>query len=101
MKKTACFVVMISAFAFSAAFAAANGAALYEKCKGCHGADGSKPALGVSKPIKGLPAATIEADLKGYQEGKGGAKKAIMLGQVAKLTPEEIKALADYISKLK
>ncbi|MGE4268021.1 MAG: cytochrome c [Deferribacterales bacterium] len=99
MKKTIGFIVFLTAV--STAFAAADGAALYAKCKGCHGADGSKKALGVSGVIKGQSAKDIEADLKGYQAGEGGAKKAIMQSQVAKLTPEEIKALADYISKLK
>lgn len=100
MKKTIGFIVFLTAV--STALAAADGAALYEKCKGCHGPDGSKKALGVSEVIKGQPAKDIEADLIAYQAGTGGgSKKAIMKAQVAKLTPEEIKALADYISKLK
>jgi cytochrome c len=100
MKKTIGFIVFLTTV--SVAFAAADGAALYAKCKGCHGADGSKKALGVSEVIKGQPAKDIEADLKAYQAGTGGgAKKAIMQSQVAKLTPEEIKALAEYIAKLK
>ena len=100
MKKTITSIVFIAAV--STAFAAADGSELFAKCKGCHGADGSKPALGVSAPIKGQSAVELEKKMNGYKDGSyGGAKKSMMVGQVSKLTPEEVKALADYISKLK
>ena len=82
---------------------AADGAALFAKCAGCHGQNGEKPALGKSAVIKGLPADVIEKDLKGYKAGtldKHGMG-ALMKGQVAALSDEDIKALAEYISSLK
>ncbi len=97
MKKIA--LTMIFA---GATLMAADGAALYAKCAGCHGADGKTKALGKSAQIAGLDAATIEKDLQGYKagtlnkHGMGG----VMKGQVAALSDEDIKALAEHISKL-
>ena len=85
-----------------AALMAADGAALYKACAGCHGADGKTKALGKSAPIAGMSAADVEKKLKGYkagtlnQYGMGGTMKA----QMASKSDEDIKALAEYISKL-
>jgi len=90
------------ALTLSAAFAsgAPDGKALYAKCAGCHGADGSKTALG-NKALKGLSSDTIAKALAGYKAKTfGGAKKGMMEGQAAKLSDAEMKALGDYISKL-
>ncbi len=97
MKKIA--LTMIFA---GATLMAADGAALYAKCAGCHGADGKTKALGKSAPIAGLDVATLEKDMQGYKagtlnkHGMGG----VMKGQVAALSDEDIKALAEHISKL-
>jgi cytochrome c553 len=97
MKKIA--LTMIFA---GATLMAADGAALYAKCAGCHGKDGKTPALGKSAPIDTLDAATIVKDLEGYKagtlnkHGMGG----VMKGQAAALSEDDMKALADYISKL-
>ena len=97
MKKIA--LTMIFA---GATLMAADGAALYAKCAGCHGQDGKTKALGKSAPIAGLPADTIVKDLEGYKagtlnkHGMGG----VMKGQAAALSADDMKALADYISKL-
>jgi cytochrome c553 len=82
---------------------AADGKALFAKCAGCHGQNGEKAALGKSAVIKGTDAAAIEKDLKGYKAGtlnKHGMG-ALMKGQVASLSDEDIKAIAEYISSLK
>ena len=68
-------------------------------CAGCHGKDFEKVAMNVSKVVKDMSKADIEAALKGYQEGKGGKMAAIMKGQVAKYSDAEIKAIADQIAK--
>jgi cytochrome c len=79
---------------------AADAKALYAKCQGCHGADGSKVALGVGKPLKGLPAAEVAQALEGYKAKTfGGAKKAIMEAQSAQMSEEDIQALAQLISQ--
>ncbi|RUM72349.1 MAG: cytochrome c [Sulfurovum sp.] len=99
MKKIA--IAML--FAGSTLVMAADGAALFAKCAGCHGQNGEKSALGKSAIIKGLDAATVEKDIQGYKAGtlnKHGMG-ALMKGQVASLSDEDIKALAQYISSLK
>jgi len=81
----------------------ADGAALYKKCAGCHGADGKTKALGKSAPIAGLDAAVLAKDLEAYKagtlnkNGMGGLMKA----QVASYTPEQIKEVAAYIAAMK
>ncbi len=79
---------------------AADGAALYKKCAGCHGAHGEKKALGKSKVIKDMTKDEIYQALKGYKEGTyGGPMKGLMKGQVANLSDEDMRAIADYIGK--
>jgi cytochrome c553 len=81
--------------------AMADGKALFAKCAGCHGADGKTKALGKSDPIAGLAAEEVLKDLQGYKagtlnkHGMGG----VMKGQ-ANMSDEDMKALADYISKM-
>ncbi len=97
MKKIA--LTMIFA---GATLMAADGAALFAKCAGCHGQDGKTKALGKSAPIAGMSADEIVKDLEGYKagtlnkHGMGG----VMKGQAAALSADDMKALADYISKL-
>lgn len=102
MKRFACilsavlFVLLLAAAGFTA-----DGAALYGKCAGCHGADGAKKALGTGQPLKGLPAADLSKALNGYKaKTYGGEKKAIMESQAQALSAEDIEALSAYISKL-
>ncbi|WP_200763698.1 c-type cytochrome [Nitrosophilus alvini] len=100
MKKIA-ILGLIAAGAIS--LMAADGAALYKKCAGCHGAKGEKKALGKSVAIGGWDKAkTVEA-LKGYKEGKRNiyGMGALMKGQVVSYSDEDIQAVAEYIEKLK
>ncbi|MGE4292935.1 MAG: cytochrome c [Desulfovibrio sp.] len=74
-----------------------DGATLYTRCKGCHGADGSKAQDGMV--IKGMSSADLEKAMLGYKAGTfGGAKKAIMVSQMSRLSDEDIKTLADYMA---
>ena len=69
-------------------------------CAGCHGKDFEKSAMGKSKIVKDMAKADIETALKGYKDGSyGGAMKAIMKGQVAKLSDEDMKAIAEKFGK--
>ncbi|ADN09494.1 c-type cytochrome [Sulfurimonas autotrophica] len=78
-----------------------DGAKLFTVCSSCHGAHAEKKALGKSQIIKGWDEAKIIMALKGYKDGTyGGAMKAVMKGQVTKLSEDDIKALAKYISNL-
>jgi len=86
----------------STTLAASDGAALYKKCTGCHGANGEKQALGKSQVIKGWEESKTISALKGYKVGTyGGAMKGLMKGQVSSLTEEQIKSLAKHIATLK
>lgn len=78
-----------------------SGQTIFTACAACHGADASKSALGKSQIIKGWKSEKIEAALNGYKDGSyGGAMKGIMKGQVSALSADDIKAVAEYISKL-
>ena len=68
-------------------------------CAGCHGKDFEKKALNVSKIVKDMAKDEIVASLKGYKEGKGGAMKAVMLGQVKALTDEQMNAIGEKFGK--
>ena len=80
-----------------------NPVKLYAKCINCHGKKGEKSALGKSKIIAKMSKKEIEEALKGYKVGirnkygMGG----VMKGQAVSLGDDEIKALAEYITKLK
>nr|WP_226960600.1 c-type cytochrome [Sulfurimonas paralvinellae] len=87
--------------AVTVASTAPDGAKLFTACAGCHGTKAEKKALGKSQIIAGWNATKTENALKGYQDGTyGGAMKAVMQGQASKLSDADIKALAEYISKL-
>jgi len=80
---------------------ARTGEDIFKSCSGCHGADASKKALGKSQVIKGWSSEKIIDALNGYKAGTyGGATKAVMQGQAAALSEEDMKLVADYISKL-
>jgi len=99
MKKVVLTVLTLGAMSFLAA----DGAALFKKCAGCHGVKGEKKALGKSAVIAGMDAAKTEAALKGYKagtlntHGMGG----LMKGQVASYSDADMKAVSEYISGLK
>ncbi|MEN8146058.1 MAG: c-type cytochrome [Campylobacterota bacterium] len=82
--------------------AAADGAALYKKCVSCHGAAGEKHALNKSKVINEMSKEELVAALKGYKDGSyGGAMKALMTGQVASYSEDDINTVAEFIAAKK
>jgi len=89
-------LVAIAALMAPAAYAEVNTAA----CAGCHGADFGKVAMGKSKVVKDMSKADVAKALTGYKDGSyGGVMKGIMKGQVAKLSADDIKTVADKIGK--
>ena len=80
-----------------------KGKAIYAKCVSCHGADGKTKALGKSEVIAGQSAADLEKKIQEYKAGTRNVAGMGMLmkGQVASLSDEDIKAVAEYISSLK
>ncbi|MDR3640955.1 MAG: c-type cytochrome [Humidesulfovibrio sp.] len=101
MKKLALSLALSLAVVFAASAAlAADAQAIFARCAGCHGADGTKTLMG-NPVLKGLKADVIAKALSGYKAKTfGGPKKAIMEAQAAGLSDADIKALAAYISKL-
>jgi len=99
----ACGVAMAAEANATEAKAGANGEALYKKCISCHGDKGQTKALGKSEVITGWDAAKVEEALKGYKAGTRNVHGmgGLMKGQVASYSDEDIKAVSEYISKLK
>ncbi len=99
MKKLSLVLAVVAATSLMAA----DGAALYKKCAGCHGAKGEKKALGKSAVIQGWDVAKIEEALKGYKAGTRNVHGmgGLMKGQVASMSDADIKAVAEYIHGLK
>ncbi|MEN8717300.1 MAG: c-type cytochrome [Sulfurovum sp.] len=80
---------------------AVDGKKLYASCAACHGANAEKKALNMSQVIAGWDKQKIMDALNGYKDGTyGGPMKGVMVGQVSTKTPEEIEALATFISGL-
>jgi len=78
-----------------------DGAKLFTKCVSCHGQNAEKKALNKSNIIKGWETNKIVTAINGYKDGSyGSSMKGVMKPQVAKLTKDEVQALAEYISKL-
>lgn len=93
MKKTLFTITAIAALT-TASFAVDTTA-----CVACHGANFEKVALGKSKIVKDMNKDDIIKALKGYKDGTyGGAMKAMMTGQVTKLSEADIMNIADQIT---
>lgn len=96
MKKIVLATVALSAFAFASAPAS------YNACKACHGVKGEINITTQSKSFvpSNLTKDEIVKALNGYKDGSyGGPMKGLMKGQVAKLSDDDIKALAEYMGK--
>ena len=72
-----------------------------QRCAACHGQNAQKQALGKSEMIAGWESERVESSLKAYADGSySDGMKAIMQAQVKPLNNEQIKTVAEYISKL-
>ncbi len=95
-------LVMAAAIITSSTLFGADAESMYNKCAACHGKDAQKHALGKSKIIADMSEEEIKNALNGYKEGTyGGPMKGLMIGQTARLSKEDIEALAAYIPSLK
>ncbi len=93
MTKVIKVIALGTLLASSAAYAVSTAA-----CAGCHGQHFEKAAMGKSKIVKDMSKADILVALKGYKDGSyGGAMKGLMKGQVASLSDEDMKAIAEMI----
>ena len=81
--------------------ASIDGEKIFKKCATCHGAHGENKALNKSAVIKGWSSEKVITAINGYKDGTyGNSMKGVMKPQVANLSAAEVKAVADYISKL-
>lgn len=96
------FVCLATCLFFATPALAEGPADLYAKnCKGCHGADGSKVAMGMTRPLNSLTLDEVKAALSGYKSGTyGGAKKAMMERVVKPLSDADLEALAAHVDSL-
>ncbi len=89
-------------FTISFSLMATDGASIYQKCSRCHGEDGNHKAFGKSSRIAGWEAKQTIAVLNIFKNMSKFDKFArVMNRQVSKLSDDEIRAVAEYISKLK
>lgn len=94
MKKIVTTIVALSAT--TALMAGVNAGA----CKGCHGQNFEKKALGKSKVVSDMTHADIAVAMKGYKAGTyGGPMKGLMKGQVAKYSDADLDAFALTVGK--
>lgn len=91
------FVIFTLALSIAVPAFAADGAATYKaKCAGCHGPEGQGK---VGPAVKGT---ALSADQINDLLTKGeDAKKAPHKKAISSLTPEDAKAVADYVKTLK
>ena len=69
-------------------------------CKGCHGQQWEKAAMGKAKVVKDMSKAQIIKALKGYKNGSyGGPMKGLMKAQVTKLSIADIEKMAAEVKK--
>jgi cytochrome c-type protein NapB len=72
-----------------------------DACISCHGMTFEKSAMGYSRIVNQMSKEDIVASMNGYKNGTyGGHMKALMAGQVTKLSSEEINAFAEMITNI-
>ena len=98
-------LLIVAAMAVAAPALALDGAKLFQDrtCWSCHGKDAKTPLKGQPYPkLAGQNAAYAEAQMKDIKSGaRSNGQAAAMKGVMGIVTDEEIKAIAEYLSKLK
>jgi cytochrome c len=103
MKPQPLILAALMALAATPAFAA-DGAALFKDktCWSCHGKDAKTPILPDYPKLAGQGAKYAEAQMLDIKSGKrANGNSAAMKAVMTLVNDEEIKAIADYLSKLK
>lgn len=71
-------------------------------CNTCHGMDGNTPIAPIYPKLGGQPADYLLQQMKDFRDGKRtNGQSAVMKPLMAGITDEEMKILADWMSKLK
>jgi cytochrome c len=95
---------VLGTLALMPAAQAADGAALYKDktCNACHGPTGNKPLMPDYPKIAGQNAKYIEKQMQDIKSGaRANGNSAAMKGVMHLVSDDDIKAIADYLSKLK
>ncbi len=105
MKK---IIFSLALVGFATSVFAADGATVYKKCVVCHGKSAEKVYLNKVPALNTLTAAEMVENMKLYKEGKVGEngkgkfnQGSVMKLQMAKMTEEDMNAVAEYIQTLK
>jgi cytochrome c len=96
--------LIAAALVASPVIAAPDGAKLYAEktCNACHGPKGDKPLMPNYPKIAGQNAAYTEQQMKDIKSGaRNNGQTAAMKGVMHLVNDEEIKALSEYLAKLK
>ena len=104
MKTSIILSGMLAAMCLSTAAIAADGAKLYEEktCTACHGKDAKKPLMPDYPKIAGQNVKYIEKQMMDIKSGaRANGNSAAMKGVMHLVSDAEIKAIAEYVSKLK
>lgn len=97
-------VMALSSLLASSALAAEDGAKLYAEktCAACHGTNGTKTLMPDYPKIAGQNAKYLERQMLDIKSGaRANGNSAAMKGVMPLVSDEQIRILADYISKLK
>jgi cytochrome c len=103
MKLKPLILAVFMALAAAPVFAA-DGAALFKDktCWSCHGKDAKTPILPDYPKIAGQNAKYAEAQMRDIKSGtRANGNSAAMKAVMTLVNDEEMKSLADYLSKLK
>ncbi|WP_293672545.1 c-type cytochrome, partial [Thiolapillus sp.] len=85
-----------------AAAAADPGAALFQSkgCGGCHGADGKTTPMDTYPKIAGQSVEYLLAQMKDIKSGtRANGQTAMMKGIIAGVSEEEMKSIAEWLTK--
>ncbi|MCK6412648.1 MAG: cytochrome c [Azonexus sp.] len=96
--------LIAAAIVATPAIAAPDGAKLYadKTCNACHGPKGDKPLMPNYPKVSGQNSAYLEQQMKDIKSGaRNNGQTAAMKGVMHLVNDEEIKAIADYLAKLK
>jgi len=85
------FLVLTAAVMAAVAAPVLNAEVNLNTCKGCHGENFEKAALGKSKLVFNMSKEQVSEALIGYKRGTyGGTMKGVMLGQVSYYSIEDL-----------
>lgn len=88
---------LLSVSTLASAMVFAEAPAKEAMCRACHGPAGAKPIAPNYPKLNGQNKGYLVSSLKAYKEGnRKGGLAAIMIGQAANLSDQEIEELAAY-----